>query len=165
MMSYNNIPYHMHNHLRATAIAEIFGNSTHPNLHGAALFFETEFYGLLMQIEVFGLPDSALFLESGFFGLHIHEKGDCTPDFEFTGGHYNPSNQMHPFHIGDLPPLLSDHGYAWMVVYDGRIRTPDIIGKSLIIHSQRDDFSSQPSGDSGEKIGCGVIRAFSHKVS
>ena len=60
-------------------------------------------------------------------------------------------------HTGDLPPLLNNNGYAYLSFYDNRFRLKEILGKSIIIHSRRDDFTSQPAGDSGEKIGCGVI--------
>lgn len=62
-------------------------------------------------------------------------------------------------HAGDMPSLLNNGGYAYLSFYDEHFRLEDILGRSLVIHSQRDDFTSQPAGDSGEKIGCGVIRA------
>ncbi len=103
------------------------------------------------------VPDSQMYV-SNFFGMHIHEVGDCTLPFDKTGGHYNPTNASHPEHAGDLPPLLSNNGYAWTAFYTGRLRMDEIIGKSIIIHGMRDDFTTQPAGDSGEKIGCGVIQ-------
>ena len=54
--------------------------------------------------------------------------------------------------------MLSNHGYAWMAFWDARILLREIIGRSVVIHSQRDDFQTQPAGDAGEKIGCGVIQ-------
>ena len=89
--------------------------------------------------------------------MHIHEFGNCTPPFDKTGNHYNPGGSMHPYHAGDMLPLLGNNGYAWLTFYDERIRIKDIVGKSVVIHGMRDDFTSQPAGDSGEKIGCGVI--------
>ena len=59
----------------------------------------------------------------------------------------------------DMLPLMGNQGYAWLSFYDKRFTIPEIIGKSVIIHEKRDDFASQPSGDAGEKIGCGVIVA------
>lgn len=64
----------------------------------------------------------------------------------------------HPDHAGDLLPLMGNQGYAWSAFYDKRFTLDEIIGRSVIIHSGRDDFSSQPSGDSGTKIGCGTIK-------
>ena len=95
-----------------------------------------------------------------FYGIHIHENGDCTPPFDKTGNHYNPTNTMHPYHAGDMVSLLGNNGFAYQVFYDKRFSTQEIIGKSVIIHSNMDDFMSQPSGNSGSKIGCGVIRRF-----
>ena len=76
-----------------------------------------------------------------------------------TNSHYNPKNQPHPSHAGDLPPLLSCKGSAYMQVKTDRFRICDIIGRTVIIHSDIDDFRTQPSGDAGEKTACGVIRA------
>ena len=64
---------------------------------------------------------------SGFFGMHIHENGNCTPPFNQSGSHYNPTSQQHPFHDGDLPPLLSNRGYAWTAFYDTRFGISDIV--------------------------------------
>ena len=90
--------------------------------------------------------------------MHIHEKGDCTMPFDRTGGHYNPAGEPHPDHAGDMIPLMGNQGYAWLAFYDKRFTIPEIMGRSVIIHRMPDDFKTQPSGDSGEKIGCGVIR-------
>lgn len=141
------------------AIANIQGNPGSP-IRGLVTFYNSFMGGVLVQVEVFHLPDNDRPDFSGFFGMHIHEFGDCTPPFDKTGNHYNPSNQDHPFHAGDLPPLLSGHGYAWMSFWDPRISISEIIGKSIIIHKGKDDFTTQPSGQSGEKIACGVIEAY-----
>lgn len=74
------------------------------------------------------------------------------------GNHYNPPNSSHPNHAGDLPPILSGNGYGWIAFYDKRFNLSEIIGKSIIIHDMSDDFKSQPAGNSGMKIGCGVIK-------
>ena len=137
------------------AHAWIRGNKDYPDLNGVARFYETPMGGILVSVEVYGIPDTS---PSGFHGMHIHEVADCTPQFDKTGGHYNPMNTTHPKHAGDLLPLLSNNGYAYATFYDSRFAITDIVGKSIIIHSNRDDFTSQPAGDSGGKIGCGVIR-------
>ena len=147
-----------------SAIAWINGNNDYHNLRGSVKFYKTGYGGVLVVTEVFRLPDDADLLraagneKSGFFAMHIHENGDCTIPFDKTGNHYNPYNLEHPNHAGDLPPLLSNNGYAFLVVYDERFSIEDIIGKSVIIHRNADDFMTQPSGNSGNKIGCGVIR-------
>jgi len=140
------------------AVAWISGNVGYSKLGGVVCFYSTKLGGVLVYAEIGGLPDRTESMESAFYGMHIHENGDCSLPFDKTGNHYNPMNLPHPGHAGDLPPLLSNRGYAWMVFYDERISVDDIVGRSVVIHSMRDDFMSQPSGDSGEKIGCGVIK-------
>lgn len=176
-LSPENIFTSLLNRSTPIAVAQIQGNMEYPHLFGVVSFYDTPFGGILVSTEIYGLPDKLVakmnanetvikkassvsgMHSSNFFGMHIHENGDCTPPFDKTGSHYNPANVRHPEHAGDLPPLLSNNGYAWAVFYSGRLRPDDIIGKSVVIHSMRDDFSSQPAGDSGTKIGCGVIQA------
>ncbi len=140
------------------AYARIKGNADNPNLWGIVTFYSTCYAGILVNIQIYNLP----FNDTGFYGLHIHEFGNCALPFDKTGNHYNPTNTTHPHHIGDMPPLLGNNGYAWMAFYDTRLTVQDIIGKSIVIHNMRDDFTSQPSGDSGNKIGCGIIKAMEH---
>lgn len=140
--------------------AQIRGNADHPLPYGFVGFYTALTGGLFIQAEVFHLPDEEMPGSSGFFGMHIHENGDCTLPFDKTGGHYDPAGREHPSHAGDLPPLLSGGGYAWMTFYDPRLSIDDVVGRSLVIHSMRDDFTSQPAGDSGMKIGCGVIKRY-----
>ncbi len=78
--------------------------------------------------------------------------------FDKTGNHYNPTKEPHPDHAGDLIPLMGNQGYAWLAFYDKRFQISEIMGRSVVIHTMPDDFKSQPSGDAGGKIGCGVIR-------
>lgn len=139
------------------AIAKIQGGEQYPQIHGTVYFYHTSYIGVLVEAEVWGLPDQTSPIFSEFFAMHIHEVGDCTNNFANTGSHFNPTMAAHPNHAGDLPPLLSNHGFAWTAFYDERFILNQIIGKSVIIHSQPDDFRSQPSGNSGEKIACGVI--------
>lgn len=146
-----------------SATACIKGNTTHPDLCGMINFYKTSFGGVLITAEVFGLPNQNS-NTSNFYGLHIHEFGNCALPFDKTGNHYNPGGNIHPYHAGDLPPLFGNEGYAWSAFYDERINISEIIGKSVVIHSMRDDFTSQPAGDSGEKIGCGVIYPFSANI-
>ena len=63
----------------------------------------------------------------------------------------------HPFHAGDFPPLLENNGYAYSKFLTNKFKISEIIGKVIIIHDLPDDFTTQPSGNSGTKIACGVI--------
>ena len=78
--------------------------------------------------------------------------------FPGTGGHFNPAGAPHPAHAGDLPPLLSCGGRAYLAVLTDRFTVADIIGRTVVIHGGSDDFRSQPAGDAGTKIACGVIK-------
>ena len=140
------------------AIAGITGNSSYPHLYGVANFYQINNGGILIQVEVSGLPDENTPHHFGFYAMHIHRSGNCTPPFDKTGTHYNPYNAEHPNHAGDLPPLFSNNGYAWTVFYNSLLSVKEILDKSIIIHSRRDDFTTNPSGDSGDKIACGSIR-------
>lgn len=139
------------------ARALLRGDPTHPQLMGEALFSPYG-RGTLVIVRLVGLP------VPGFLGLHIHEKGDCSTGgdvpFAQAGGHYDPHGVPHPWHAGDLPPLLAlSDGVALLAVYTDRFRPSDVIGKAIIVHDMPDDFHSQPSGSSGGRIACGVIQS------
>ena len=89
--------------------------------------------------------------------IHVKEYSYPSAYAKLSGNADNPNNLPHPQHAGDLPPLLGNQGYAYSAFYTDRFELPDIIGRSLIIHSGADDFTTQPSGNAGVKIGCGVI--------
>lgn len=111
--------------------------------------------GSLVMAEIIGLPQN----ETGFFGFHIHEGRDCGGEnFSQTGNHFSLREEEHPCHTGDLPPLLSVDGRAFLAVKTGRFTPCDIFGRTVVIHGGADDFHSQPGGNAGKKIGCGVIR-------
>ena len=143
---------------RPDAMAWVTGNASNPQISGLVKFYQPSNGGVLVEAEFFGLPDSAIVNNSGFFAMHIHNFPDCGYDFANVGTHYNPDNLPHPFHAGDLPPLLSNQGYAWTAFFDRRFTIDDIIGKSVIIHAGEDDFMTQPSGNPGKGIACGDIR-------
>lgn len=145
----------MRTHGKILAEACVRGDVTCPELHGKVRFAACR-GGTMVIADICGLPDS----DTGFFALHIHEGGDCRgKGFPNTGSHYNPDNVPHPKHAGDLPPLLSCDGTAYLAVQTKRFRVEDVIGKTVVIHSRPDDFKTQPSGDAGSKIACGVICA------
>ena len=138
------------------AKADLRGDAAHPQILGEALFSPFG-QGTLVVVRAMGLPPG------GFLGLHIHSNGDCSPTegtaFTAAGAHYDPEGAEHPFHAGDLPPLLStSEGMALLAVYTDRFRPEEVAGRSILIHGMADDFRSQPAGDSGMRIACGVIR-------
>ena len=136
------------------AAACVRGGEAAPMLRGTVKFYSLP-CGTLVVAEITGLPENGI----GFFAFHIHEGGDCGgTDFGDTGGHFNPGREDHPRHAGDLPPLLSRDGRAFLAVVTGRFRVRDVIGRTVVIHQNADDFHSQPAGDAGMKIACGVIR-------
>jgi Cu-Zn family superoxide dismutase len=104
-------------------------------------------------------------------GFHIHDKGDCSAaDASSAGGHYNPAGAAHgragvpPHHVGDLPSLTADaRGNVHAdVLFDGVTLAPgpaSIVGRSLVVHRDRDDYTTQPAGNSGPRVACGVIVA------
>ena len=143
---------------RPDARAIVKGNAAHPNLSGYVDFYRHK-DGVVLLTELWGLPYDATPCANNIFAMHIHATGDCAGDMSFSsaGGHYNPGNCPHPAHAGDLPPLFSNHGYAWQGFFTDRFTVPEIIGRAIIIHGQRDDFTTQPAGDAGQRIGCGVI--------
>lgn len=135
------------------AMARIRGEADAPELRGEARFLQRP-DGVLVTVEVSGLPE-----DTPFFALHIHEGRNCQGrGFPGTGGHFDRRNRPHPRHQGDLPPLLNAGGKAWLSVLTDRFTLPEIIGRTLVIHSGADDFRSQPAGNAGAKIACGVIR-------
>ena len=116
--------------------------------------FHSQGKRVLITAQVRGLPDN----ETGFFALHIHEGRSCSGEgFPMTGSHYNPAERPHPRHAGDLPPLLSCGGEAYLQVLTDRFTIPEVMGRTVVIHNGADDFRSQPAGNAGEKIACGVI--------
>ena len=136
------------------AIACVRGGMGAPKLKGTVRFYAIP-GGTLVTAEVSGLPEN----DTGFFAVHIHEGSGCGgTDFSDTGGHYNPDAREHPRHAGDLPPLLSMAGRAFLVVETGRFTPCEVVGRTVVIHGSADDFHTQPAGNAGKKIACGVIR-------
>ena len=140
------------------AVAQIRGGAEVPGLSGWVRFFK-EWGRVLVEVDVSGLPEDG---GTGFFPLHIHEGGNCGGDgFSDTESHYDLAGKPHPEHSGDLPPLLCCGGRAYLAVRTNRFSVEEVIGRTVVIHSGTDDFRSQPSGDAGRKIACGVIVRYS----
>lgn len=134
---------------------------------GTVLFHQTE-KGLQVVAQVSGA-------KPGAHGFHIHEKGDCSaPDALSAGGHYNPTGAAHAGpdqkarHAGDLGNLIvKDDGQGTLSteipLVQGLTNWDSIVGKSVILHEKADDLKTQPTGDAGGRIACGLIEAAKSK--
>jgi Cu-Zn family superoxide dismutase len=109
----------------------------------------------------------------GPHGIHLHEKGDCSaPDAKSAGAHWNPTTEPHgklhetpQAHSGDLGNIEVGADGKGMLTFSSERWTiggdpgTDIVGKAIVIHAKADDLKTQPSGDSGDRIGCGVVQS------
>jgi superoxide dismutase, Cu-Zn family len=147
------------------ALARMQGGPLAPRLSGVVEFRRVPF-GTWVSISVDGLPGYQPAADGklpvGPHGFHIHEHGNCdvgdpAKPFEAAGGHWNPTGQPHGNHAGDFPVLFSNHGRAEMGFFTDRFHVADVIGKAVIIHESPDDYRSQPAGDAGRRLACGVI--------
>lgn len=142
------------------AIAYINGSPDYPGIMGT-VGFKKAGGGTWVDVDVKGLPNFMAETEEtpqvGPHGFHIHERDCRDGDFEAAGGHWNKKGAPHGNHTGDLPSLFSNGGAAKMLVYTDRFTPDEAIGKSVIIHLSPDDYKTQPSGGSGDRIACGVI--------
>jgi Cu-Zn family superoxide dismutase len=147
------------------AIANIRGGPLRPQIQGVVIFYKVK-SGTWVCVEVRGLPPYKRAANGqspiGPHGFHIHEFGSCEvgdPEnpFQGAGGHWNPTNQPHGNHAGDMPVLFSNNGYAKMCFFTNAFIPDDVIGKAVIIHQNPDDYRSQPAGNAGKRLACGVI--------
>ncbi len=131
---------------------------------GDATLRETP-HGVLLQVELRSAP-------AGVRGFHIHENGACAaPKFESAGGHYAPEGKAHGFfeergfHAGDLPNIHvpQDGRLSFEVLVNGVTLSAgpasllDADGSALVMHATPDDYETQPSGDAGDRLACGVV--------
>ncbi len=138
---------------RPAAMARIAGGVQATDLYGSVKFYQMG-DAVLVTVDITGLPKT----DTDIFAMHIHNGQNCTgQEFSDALGHFNPENLPHPNHAGDLPPLFSCGGRAYMEVLLCRFQIQDIIGRAVIIHDGPDDFTSQPAGNSGSRIACGII--------
>ena len=146
---------------QATAVLQPKGDS---GLSGTARF-EPAGDEITFHIQVQNAPP-------GSHAVHIHEIGDCSsPDGKSAGGHWNPTGEEHgkwgtpPHHLGDIGNLeIDSEGNGEMTLKTGRwsIGGPagtDVVGRAIIVHAGADDLASQPTGNAGGRIGCGVINS------
>jgi Cu-Zn family superoxide dismutase len=135
------------------------GNTTAGVLQSAPMGDGVHFSGTIT-----GLPQ-------GKHGFHIHETGDCSaPDASSAGGHFNPDGKQHgspdaaEHHAGDLGNIEADAtGSVTVNIHAGGLtleagRPNSVVGKSVIVHAAADDFKTQPTGNSGARLACGVIQ-------
>lgn len=119
--------------------------------------------GVIVSSDLSGLPDGTL-------AMHFHETGLCEDDFSSAGDHFNPHGKDHGFkaengvHAGDLPNFTVVNGMArvenfnpFVSLTPGEATLTDDDGTAIIIHSGADDYMTQPSGESGDRIACGVV--------
>lgn len=145
------------------AIATVRGDRNHKSIFGTVKFYQTS-HGVAVLCEIYGLPKEASKCDGKIFAIHIHEGSSCTGNenepFADAKMHYNPHGCAHPHHAGDLPPLFASKGYALALTLSDRFTVDEIVGRIVIIHNSPDDFTTQPSGNSGIKIACGEIKRF-----
>lgn len=128
--------------------------------------FESRGDKLLVTAQIGGLKPNA---EHGF---HVHEKGDCSaPDAMSAGGHFNPGGKPHSHygqaerHAGDLPNLQSDasgvakYSATTELLSASAGAANSVLGRAVVVHRDPDDYKSQPAGNSGPRIACGVVAA------
>ena len=137
------------------------------NVVGDATFTATEDGMVRVQVNLNGFTAAS----AGEHGIHVHAIGQCEPDFQAAGGHFNPTDVSHGLldpegpHAGDLPNVHIDaEGNATYEVTTNLITLGegdnsifDEDGSALLIHAQPDDYVTDPSGNSGDRIVCGVI--------
>jgi superoxide dismutase, Cu-Zn family len=148
----------------ARAEADLAGTSADTVVNGKAVF-DVSNGKVRMQLDL-TVPSKA----GQSVAVHFHEHGDCSNKGEMAHGHWNPTKTNHgewgkgEFHVGDIGNIKLDasgKGSAtietdlWSIGGDS---TRNILGKALIVHSGTDDYRTQPSGNSGSRIGCGVIQ-------
>lgn len=141
------------------AIAYIQPTEGH-TANGSVAFFNEKGNTLRIVAKIKGLTP-------GLHGFHVHEHGDCSePKGMSAGSHFNPGHQPHgdhhkgPHHAGDLPNLKANQkGYAALTycIKGKNLADTGFLGRSIIIHADEDDYHSQPAGNSGARVGCGVI--------
>lgn len=147
-----------------TAVATITGTKADTTLNGTATFTEADGKTKLeLSITVPLMANKSV-------AVHIHEHGDCGDSGKNTHGHWNPTSKQHgkwgtgDFHSGDIGNVTLDAEGKGTVTVDntdlwsiGGDASKDVTNKAIIVHSGVDDFTSQPAGNAGSRIGCGLI--------
>jgi Cu-Zn family superoxide dismutase len=140
---------------------------------GEATLSETP-NGVLIRINLRQKPEG---IAPGPHAIHIHDTGKCEPPFKSAGDHFNPMNKKHGFfgkdgkHIGDLPNIHVPENAALIVEFlvpqlslgGGKTSVFDSDGSALVIHQGADDYETDPAGNSGDRVSCGVIERSGQK--
>ena len=143
--------YKAHATIQPTSLAEM-------PMTGFVEFKQEKSDRVKVEVKMIGL------LPNTRMGFHVHEFGDCRNDGNNAGGHYNPLNQDHGGasssvrHRGDLGNLsVNDRGEVnASIVVPGTVK--EFVNRAVIIHQNEDDLKTQPTGQAGARIGCGVLR-------
>jgi Cu-Zn family superoxide dismutase len=154
----------------AAVAGKALGQAAHAELRndkgeavGEATLAQTP-HGVLLTVDLHGLP-------AGEHAFHIHAVGKCEPPFTSAGGHFNPAHKQHGIknpegmHAGDLPniyvpesgKLKFDVFATAVTLQEGENSLFDTDGSALVIHAGPDDYKSDPAGDAGARIACGVV--------
>jgi Cu-Zn family superoxide dismutase len=151
-------------------VSRAWGDTAHAEFHNeqgqkvGSATLEQAPHGVLITVDLEGLPP-------GPHAFHIHEVGKCEPPFKSAGGHFNPAHKQHGLknlegmHAGDLPNLdVPESGKLKVDVFatgvtlgKGANSLFDADGSSLVIHAGPDDYKTDPAGDAGARIACGVV--------
>jgi superoxide dismutase, Cu-Zn family len=144
------------------AMATLSPTTSGSTAQGTVHFQELADGAVEVQVDLTGVP-------AGTHGFHVHEFGSCANNGEAAGGHFNPTNQPHAspeavsHHAGDFGNVTADANgevhtrfttRSIMVSTDIR----SVVGKAVILHANRDDLTTQPTGNAGGRIACGVAQ-------
>jgi Cu-Zn family superoxide dismutase len=144
------------------AVAQL--EPTKGNAASGTVTFEQRGARVLITAEVRGLSPN------GEHGFHVHEKGDCSSgDGMSAGGHFNPKGAPHghpekgPHHAGDMTMLKADASGAAKLVWEATELTvadgpASVVGRGVIVHKDPDDYKTQPTGNAGARLACGVVK-------
>ncbi|GAB3425725.1 superoxide dismutase family protein [Niabella aquatica] len=146
------------------AVANLMSTADSTLQIGTAKFYQLDSTKMRLDLSI----DDKLRADSNV-AVHFHEHGDCSNKGESAHGHWNPTKEKHgkwdvaPFHSGDIGNMqLNSDGHATKSVTTDRWSITDgaannIVGLGIIVHGGTDDYTTQPTGNSGPRIGCGVI--------
>lgn len=150
----------------SNAIATINGTYPDTAVNGTAIFETTAGGKVKMKLEITVAAKAGKSV-----AVHLHEHGDCSDNGKASHGHWNPTNAQHgkwgsnSFHIGDIGNVKLDAKGKGTVTVTTDLWTlggkadKNILGKAIIVHGGTDDYTTQPTGNAGSRIGCGLIQA------